>query len=148
MTLRPAPPFLMTTLAGILASTLATAAPVCPGRPGVFPAPEVLQPKIAEIFGVAADAARHAMARCVGAKLLACIAGANLNCGKADTRRALPAATAWCRGYPNADPIPMYVTGHATTEAWRCVGVKAVPKSAVATVDPQGFVADNWREIP
>jgi hypothetical protein len=146
--LRAACLFLATMLAGLSAPALAPDAQICPERPDVFPAPQALQPKIAEAFGVPAEAAGHAMARCAGTTLLACIVGANLNCGKADARRSLPGATAWCRGYPDADSIPMYVTGHATIYAWRCVGAKAVPAKAVVTVDPQGFVAENWKEIP
>ena len=102
---------------------------------------------VAQAFGVPDEAARNAYVRCVGAKLLACTVGANLNCGKADARRALPGATAYCRDNPNSDFIPMVATGHATIYAWRCAGARAVAGQTVVTVDPQGYAAENWKEI-
>ncbi len=57
---------------------------------------------------------------------MACTVGANLNCGKADTRRDLPGATAWCRENPDSDFIPMFATGHETIYDWRCTKGQAV----------------------
>ena len=87
------------------------------------------------------------MVRCVGDRLLACSIGANLNCGKANLERSLPAASAYCRANANTDFIPMFVTGHDTIYDWRCVNGEAVAGKALVTVDPQGFVAENWKEI-
>jgi len=55
-----------------------------------------------------------AFVRCAGATLMGCYVGANLVCDKANTRRLLPGATAWCRSNPNAANIPMVATGHDT----------------------------------
>ena len=41
----------------------------------------------------------------------------------------------------------MFVTGHDTIYDWRCVNGEAVAGKALVTVDPQGFVAENWKEI-
>ena len=78
---------------------------------------------------------------------MACTVGANLNCGKADTRRDLPGATAWCRENPDSDFIPMFATGHETIYDWRCTKGQAVAGNKLVTVDPEGFVAENWKEI-
>jgi hypothetical protein len=94
-----------------------------------------------------AAAADAAVVRCAGAKLMGCSIGANLNCEKADTRRSLPGATAWCRQNPGSAGIPMAATGHATIYDWSCKGRRAVAGRAVTTLDSQGYVADNWKEL-
>jgi hypothetical protein len=93
------------------------------------------------------DNAASAVLRCVGPKLMACYGGANLNCDKADLRRSLPGATAWCRKNPGASGIPMAVTGHTTIYEWSCEGRHAVAGKAVSTVDAQGYQTDNWKEL-
>ena len=90
---------------------------------------------------------RGAFVRCASGKLLACLIGANLNCGKADTRRSLPGASEYCRANPGADDIPMFATGHDTIYAWRCAGKRAVAGKALVTVDAHGYDAGNWKEI-
>ena len=85
--------------------------------------------------------------RCAGAKLLACVVGANLNCGKANKRRSLPGASEFCRANPDAQIIPMAATGHDTIYTWRCVGRRAVAVKAVVAVDPDGYDAGNWKEV-
>lgn len=130
-----------------LAGLPVRSAPLCPGLAGVAPPPPELQAKVAKAFGVAPDAARNSLVRCVGDRLLACSVGANLNCGAADARKILPGATDYCQANPTSDFIPMYATGHATIYNWRCAGGKAVPGKTVVTVDPQGYAAQNWREI-
>ncbi len=132
---------------GVLLAPPALAAPLCPGLKGVKPAPPALQARIAEAFGIDPAGATHAVIRCAGETLMACSLGANLNCGKADARRALPGATAYCRDNPDSDFIPMFATGHATIYDWRCSGGKAVPGKTVVTMDSQGFDAQNWKEI-
>ncbi|HTR14020.1 MAG TPA: hypothetical protein VMI72_12400 [Roseiarcus sp.] len=130
-----------------LAAPPAVGAALCPGLAKVSPAPPELQTKIAETFEIPLDATHGAVVRCVGPKVMACVVGANLNCGRADTRRSLPGATAWCRSNPNSDFIPMYATGHATIFNWRCVDGKAAPGKTVVTVDRHGFFTESWREI-
>jgi hypothetical protein len=78
---------------------------------------------------------------------MACTVGANLDCDKADTRRALPGATAWCRDNPGATGIPMAATGRATIYEWSCKGRRAVAGKVAMPIDPQGYIADNWKEI-
>lgn len=112
------------------------------------PVPKPLEAEVARTLGVPLDLVRRgAFVRCAGAKLLACWVGANLNCGKADARRSLTGATAYCRANPNADFIPMVATGHDTIYAWRCAGGRAVAGKAVRAVDPDGYDAGNWKEV-
>jgi hypothetical protein len=78
---------------------------------------------------------------------MGCYIGANLDCFKAETRRVLPGATAWCRQNPGSQIIPMSATGHDTIYEWSCHGRRAVVGKAMVTVDPQGYIAENWKEI-
>jgi hypothetical protein len=112
------------------------------------PVPQDLETDVANTFAVPVDAVRRGgFVRCAKEKLLACLTGANLNCGKANLRRSLPGAREFCRANPDADMIPMFATGHDTIYAWRCVGKRAVAGKAVVTVDPDGYDAGNWREV-
>lgn len=112
-------------------------------------APRELGPAIAKAFDVGREAIGNgAFVRCVGAKLMACWVGANLDCGKANARRTLPGATAWCRDNPNANEVPMVATGHDTIYEWRCDGARAVAGKIMTPVDAQGYIADNWKELP
>ncbi len=112
------------------------------------PVPRNLEADVARTFGLRVDVVRGgAFVRCSGTKLLACAVGANLNCGKANTRRSLPGASEFCRANPDADNIPMATTGHDTIYAWRCAGRRAVAANAVAAVDPDGYDAGNWRDV-
>jgi hypothetical protein len=138
----------------IVASTVpirtANAAGYCPNpahaRPEKVPAD--LVPALAAAFGADKEAVRNGgFVRCVGAKLMGCYVGANLNCDKADTRRTSYGAAAWCREHPGATVIPMASTGHDTIYAWSCKGSQPVPGKAVVKVDRQGYAADNWKEI-
>ncbi len=111
--------------------------------------PQDLLAAVAKAFQIDPGAARDAaFVRCVGAKLMACFVGANLDCGKADTRRVLPGATAWCRQNPGAANIPMAATGHATIYQWSCKGHRAVAGKALVAADRQGYIAANWRAVP
>ena len=139
--------FAAAVVALVAAGPNAMSANYCARHPGLAPVPPGLQAEAARAFGIPRQAARGAMVRCVGQKLLACSIGANLNCGKANLERSLPAASAYCRANPDTDFIPMFVTGHDTIYDWRCVNGEAVAGKALVTVDPQGFVAENWKEI-
>jgi hypothetical protein len=58
------------------------------------PVPKGLEAAVARAFGLPVDVVRRgAFVRCAKGKLLACAVGANLNCGKANTRRSLPGAS-------------------------------------------------------
>jgi hypothetical protein len=128
----------------------AAAAPYCPspahGVPGKVPADLVRA--VAMAFQIDEASVRTAaFVRCVGEKVSGCWVGANLDCFKADKRRALPGATAWCRENPGSTGIPMAATGHDTIYEWSCSGRHAVAGKAVMTVDPRGYIAENWKEI-
>lgn len=127
----------------------AAATSYCPNRAHARPAKvgADLVAAVAKTFQIDEGAARDAFVRCVGATLMACSVGANLDCGKADARRALPGATAWCRQNPGSTMIPMYATGHATIYAWSCHGNRAIAGKTVLAVDRQGYIAANWKEI-
>jgi hypothetical protein len=110
--------------------------------------PNDLVMAVAKTFQVEERVVRDAaFVRCAGPKLMACYIGANLVCDKADTRRALPGAAAWCRENPGAQSIPMGATGHATIYQWSCKGSSAVASKTVLTVDLQGYIAENWEEV-
>ena len=112
------------------------------------PVPKGLEAAVARTFGLPVDLVRRgAFVRCDGGRLLACAIGANLNCGKVNTRRSLPGASEYCRANPGADDIPMFATGHDTIYAWRCVGKRAVAGKALVAVDAHGYDAGNWKEI-
>ena len=124
--------------------------PYCPSSAHATPAkvPPSLVADVARVFLLDEDAARHAaFVRCVGPKLLACYIGANINCFKADTRRTVPGATAWCREHPGSAFIPMSATGHATIYDWSCKNDEAVAGKILMPVDAQGYIAGNWKEI-
>ncbi len=129
----------------------AVAASYCPNAAHAKPAkvPTDLIAAVAKTFQIDDGAVREAAyVRCAGAKLMGCYIGANLDCFKAQTSRALPGATAWCRDHPGSQNIPMAATGHDTIYEWSCRGRRAVAGKAMVTVDPQGFIAENWKEIP
>jgi hypothetical protein len=113
------------------------------------PIPLRLVPVARRIFGLARMPARQLRRstyfRCAGGEAWLCTVGANLACGKADRRRAIPAADRWCAENSGADAVPAYVTGHDTIYRWRCDGARAETVGAVLHVDPRGFVAENWR---
>ncbi len=112
------------------------------------PVPKAFEAEVAGAFGVPVDLVRGgAFVRCAGAKLVACVVGANLNCAKVNARRSLPGASAFCRANPDAQIIPMAATGHDTIYTWRCVGRRAVAAKPVVAVDPDGYDAGNWKEV-
>jgi hypothetical protein len=112
------------------------------------PVPKEFEADVVRTFGVPIDLVRRgAFVRCAKDKLLACLVGANLNCGKANTRPSLPGASEFCRANPDAAIIPMAATGHDTIYAWRCVGKRAVTAKTVVAVDPDGYDAGNWKEV-
>ena len=129
----------------------AQAAPAyCPNPAHSRPAkvPPHLVPAVAAAFNIDKDTVPNtAFVRCAGAKLMGCYVGANLDCGKADMRRVLLGATAWCRQNPGAANIPMAATGHNTIYEWSCKGRRAVASKIVMKVDRRGYIADNWKVI-
>jgi hypothetical protein len=150
-------------VAGALALALLCAASVRPGFAAgaarycasgtvgkvAIAVPRKLGPLVAETFAIGVDQAREsAYVRCAGGKLMACWVGANLDCGRANVHRSLLGANAYCRDNPGSDSIPMAATGHDTIYDWKCDGKRAVAGKANRTVDAQGYIADNWKEVP
>jgi len=112
------------------------------------PPPASLAPAIARLFKISGgDVAPTSFYRCAGGAVLLCNVGANLPCGRANLGKRLPAATQWCADHPDADAIPMAVTGHDTPFTWRCAGRNARPGAPVAKIDRRGFFADYWRKL-
>ena len=113
------------------------------------PLPAALVPAATRLFGLSAmppeQIERATFFRCMDRQVLLCTVGANLPCGKADTRRRLPGAVAWCAEHPVADAIPMSATGHATVYSWRCDGGKPIASGRAAPVDRRGFIALFWK---
>jgi hypothetical protein len=138
------------TTAAVRVAPAAAAASYCPNpahaKPGKVPTD--LTGAVGNAFHIDDASVRAgAFVRCVGPKLMGCYVGANLDCFKADTRRVLRGATAWCRENPGSNSIPMSATGHATIYEWSCEGRRAVAGKSVMTVDPRGYIAENWKEI-
>lgn len=137
------------------AATMVTAAAqaadaFCPNPAHAKPVktPDDLLPALEKAFQLDAATARDATyVRCVGPKLMGCYVGANLVCDKADTRRVLPGATAWCHDHPGSKIVPMVATGHATIYEWTCHGSRAVAGKSVMKIDGQGYLAVNWKQI-
>lgn len=127
------------------------AKPYCPNpshrRPQKVPAK--LVGRVAKALQIDAALVRGAtFVRCAGPTLMACSIGANLVCGKADTRRSNPGAARWCRNNPGAKIVPLAAIGHATVYEWSCVGRRAVRGKAEAAVDRRGYIAQNWKAVP
>jgi hypothetical protein len=113
--------------------------------------PASLVPAIVRLFHLGATPAavvsRSTYFRCADRHVLVCSVGANLVCGKADTRRELAGVTAWCRENAGAANVPAYVTGHATIYLWRCDGTRPVAMQSLLSVDPRGFIMQNWKTM-
>lgn len=116
------------------------------------PIPEPLVSTATTLFHLGAmpesQISRSTWLRCDGGRVLLCNEGANLPCGKANTRRDLPAAERWCKEHPNADFIPAFVTGHDTIYAWRCSGTAAAITATVFRIDRRGFISQFWKQVP
>ena len=87
--------------------------------------------------------------RCMDGKVWACFVGANLPCvQKGDvTTTPQPGMEDFCSANPNAETMPMAVTGRATIYEWRCVdGDPQVVKQILGT-DSQGYLSDFWYEL-
>lgn len=122
------------------------------------PVPASLVPAVIAAFGLhlrnasgsgitPAEVARQTVIRCDHGAVLACMTGANLNCGPADTRLVSRGGDSWCADHPDAAFVPMFATGHATNYAWRCAGTHAVPGRQTHALDKHGFVTAYWRRL-
>jgi hypothetical protein len=147
------------------AATLAVscAAPVRAETPGAFckrvvhddstrPIPEDLVPAVNAAFGMRLPtrvAVDTTVFRCAGGRVMVCTTGANLPCGKANTKRAPSAGVVqWCRDNPDASVVPAVATGHDTIYQWRCrAGAPSIVRQTLH-VDPRGFIAEFWKALP
>ena len=116
------------------------------------PIPLSLAPEVARVFHARmtpAEVVRNGvLRRDRHGRMLACLTGANLNCGQADRSRRNHGATVWCRAHPDAPFVPKFATGHTTVFDWRCAGQRAVIAAQVQQVDARGFVRGAWRVLP
>ncbi len=115
------------------------------------PLPPALTAQAVRLFGPermpAAQVRRGTVIRCMNGHLWACNYGANLPCGKADTRTTLPGAFDWCRRNPNANFIPAYISGHDTIYRWRCADGAPLAGGPVAQTDARGFLRRYWKRL-
>lgn len=86
--------------------------------------------------------------RCLDGKVYACSVGANLPCQvkmKIDPTPSEP-IKAYCTTTPDAEFVPMSVTGHDTIFSWRCV--KGKPEvTHVEELDTRGYMKRIWYEL-
>jgi hypothetical protein len=104
-------------------------------NPGDVPAS--LAPAFSKVFAVKmtpAEIQPTSRFRCYRGKVMGCMVGANLNCGKADDSKTSQGGDEWCRAHPNDPMIPMAATGHATIYSWHCSGDRAVPAKVISKV--------------
>lgn len=94
-----------------------------------------------------AQVERSTYLRCADGHVFVCTFGANLICGKADTRRDLPGLKAWCVEHAGSRNVPAYVSGHATIYLWGCDGPRPVASRSALTVDQRGFISQNWKRV-
>ena len=117
----------------------------------VKPIPASLVPKARQLFGISNTPngfiQKTTSFRCMGDKAWLCNTGANLDCGKANTSRTSSGASEFCKQNPGSDVVPMAATGHDTIFEWKCVGSNATITKTFATVDPRGFLTDNWKPL-
>jgi predicted small lipoprotein YifL len=120
--------------------------------------PDVVIQTLMNVFNAPADVPPEIYAdpqrsfwRCMDHKVYACNVGANLNLpcmSKANTDRTPTAALeTYCQENPNADVVPMVVTGHDTIYAWKCQGSTPIISEQIAQTDAQGFLANIWYEV-
>jgi hypothetical protein len=128
----------------------ASAAPVCHGTTLPEPAPTDVAPAVIETFHATmtpAEVEHTGFVRCDHGVVLACLTGANLNCGKGNASRRNRGAESWCQTHPDASFVPLFAAGHDSIYAWRCHGTRAIIERQVQRLDAQGYVVENWREV-
>jgi hypothetical protein len=111
--------------------------------------PRSLVPTVVRLFDLQAmpvkQVERSTFFRCADRHILVCAVGANLACGKAETRRDLHGVEAWCVEHAGSQNVPAYVTGHATIYQWRCDGPRPVASPSALSIDQRGFISQNWK---
>lgn len=118
----------------------------------VKPIPAQLVADVRRLFELSQDepaalVSKSTVYRCMSGKVWLCNYGANLVCGKANASRISRGAAVYCKQNPGSDSVPMAATGHDTIFEWKCVGTKPQASGQIATVDPRGFIAENWKPL-
>lgn len=85
--------------------------------------------------------------RCMDARLVACLVGANLPCFKMDTARHNTGADAFCQNNKDNDAVPLVASGHASIYAYKCVGTRAEIADTMYKLDERGFARDLWKRL-
>jgi hypothetical protein len=85
--------------------------------------------------------------RCADGKVMICTFGANLPCGKANTKRTNEGAAAWCKDHPDSDFVPAFAAGHDTIYAWACHDGAPRIIRQISKVDSRGFIAQFWKQL-
>jgi hypothetical protein len=108
--------------------------------------PPSLAPAIRRLFNIRGHyEAKAAYYRCADGAVKVCFVGANMPCGKANTRKNLPAVARWCETHPDTESIPLYVTGHDSLYSWHCRGARASTGTSVGALDARGFFEEYWK---
>ena len=87
--------------------------------------------------------------RCMDGQVYACNFGANLPCSSKANTEKIPSTAMqdYCRENPDAEFIPMSVTGHSTIYSWHCVKDTPELLDQIAKVDAAGYLAEIWYAI-
>jgi hypothetical protein len=87
--------------------------------------------------------------RCMDGHVYACFVGANLPCeDKVNTDRTpTQEEKDYCGQNPNADVIPVVVTGRDTAYEWHCSNGAPEIVRQIAEPDARGFFSNIWYEI-
>jgi hypothetical protein len=87
--------------------------------------------------------------RCMNHQVVACNFGANLPCdSKANTDKTpTQAMDDYCKANPDAESMPMVVTGHDTIYSWHCVKDTPQVLAQIGKVDAAGYLAQIWYPI-
>jgi len=116
-----------------------------------LPVPPAVKRGLVSVFGPGAANLpdQGVFLRCFDGELLACSVGANLNCGKADiSQTPNPGMVQYCQADPDSSFIPAFITGHEGIYSWKCAAGQPAIDRQIFHVDPRGFVAEFWHEIP
>lgn len=93
-----------------------------------------------------ADYEKTTIWRCMGGELYTCNYGANLPCNSKANTDKIPtqAMEDYCKANPDANIIPMSITGHSTIYNWHCVKDAAELLNQIANVDAEGYLEQIW----
>jgi len=118
----------------------------------VRPIPITLVPPARQLFSFSDSAPdkyiqKSTSFRCMAGKVWLCNTGANLVCEKRIPAARQQAQRIFAKQNPGSDVVPMAATGLGTIYEWTCQGKTAVISKQVETVDPRGFITENWKQL-